>query len=554
MMDLSGNNKAAYQTVFWTVLLCSTFLFAVKALIITDISLLDECHQIATSYRFWMGDAPLVDDWTPIQLHSIVLLPFVTVYMLVCHTTSGIVFFLRIVYLTLKLLIAVYAYRRLKNNPNQTAILCGIFIWYFFSPFNIDTLTYQEVPLMMMVLGFAIMMSGSIKSYDYTILGFLLAVCILSQPFFVLVYPLILLAAIMKIHETKQRSDSLKHLLYFHVGILIVFLPFCFLVFSRASVKELMVNTPYIFRDQDHNVNDSGITGLLYNNLYTTGKAMIKSGLITAFVNGAYILLLILAKTKRDLLKPGMLICLCISAVSIVASFPTFPMNFIFIPFAWFSIEILFFCENRLYPFLLVISFVYTASVALSTNTGALATSCGFCASAVLAFWNMDYENTVNHTLQAVCSCLILFLCIGLHLTFTWKREIISLDNYKFQIDEGPMKGLYADKQRYLDYYGIWDDVQDLRLTENDIIFSGTSSPLVYLNAQVKYGTMATGFFELPFHRVNDYYSLHPDRYPTVVYFNEKDIGVETLKKIDVLFDIEHVHHAKAGTVFWQQN
>ena len=134
---------------------------------------------------------------------------------------------------------------------------------------------------MMMVLGFAIMMSGSIKSYDYTILGFLLAVCILSQPFFVMVYQLILLAAIMKIHETKQRSDSLKHLLYFHVGILIVFLPFCFLVFSRASVKELMVNIPYIFRDQDHNVND--LLGSSENNHFASDKlSQYESAIITA--------------------------------------------------------------------------------------------------------------------------------------------------------------------------------------------------------------------------------------------------------------------------------
>lgn len=61
--------KALYFVVFALLLI----LFIGNIFLDTNT---DEFHYLATTYRFYLGDAMLVDDWSPEQMNAVLLLPF----------------------------------------------------------------------------------------------------------------------------------------------------------------------------------------------------------------------------------------------------------------------------------------------------------------------------------------------------------------------------------------------------------------------------------------------------------------------------------------------
>ena len=83
------------------------------------------------------------------------------------------------------------------------------------------------------------------------------------------------------------------------------------------------------------------------------------------------------------------------------------------------------------------------------------------------------------------------------------------------------MKGLYTTDGLYEIYMDIWDDVESIEKTEDDLLFCGNAINMAFLDAEVRYGTMGTMFFYLDFDRAKDYWRLHPDRIPTIIYCND---------------------------------
>ena len=62
--------KALYFVVFALLLI----LFIGNIFLDTNT---DEFHYLATTYRFYLGDAMLVDDWSPEQMNAVLFLPFI---------------------------------------------------------------------------------------------------------------------------------------------------------------------------------------------------------------------------------------------------------------------------------------------------------------------------------------------------------------------------------------------------------------------------------------------------------------------------------------------
>lgn len=405
-------------TIFFLfAIIGSTILFVVKGLMITDISLSDECHQIATAYRFWQGDSPLVDDWSSEQLHGLVLLPVLSPFLAFTKSTEGVVLYLRIVYLLLKFVVAIWAFYKLKNKNNIMNILFGILLWYFFSPYNIDTLTYQAMPLIMLMIAVVILYAEEPKPWECIVSGAVYALSVLSQPFWVISYIPILVFLFLK------RTTMKKFLLFFHIGIGTIFILFCAVVLINSSVTEIIDNIIFIIEEQDHDLSGLGLYGILYQKVWLVFITLIRENKFVSVINLLYICILACAKTYRERLKIGMPICLSLSIISMFFLKKPFLMNEFFIPFIWMGVEnMLFVLKKCKYMQLFFLGILFSIAIALGTNTGKLATSASLCILAVIVLFFGDYEG-LSKKEKNFNNCLmftVLLLGLGLRIIITW--------------------------------------------------------------------------------------------------------------------------------------
>lgn len=523
MVSKLGKNK-----IIWICLVISCILIGVKLIIVTDISMIDECHQIATSYRFYLGDAPLVDDWSLLQLHCLILLPLVSFFTGITRSTAGIVLFIRVFYFVLRLAVAIWALRKARNHSKGIYPVAAVFIWYCFIPFNIETMTYQALPLLLMFVAVVNIVCGKLNRLSCVVLGIVYSLAILTQPFWIISFIPIM------IWMFANRKRYLSFIMYYILGIMIIFFVFCMLVFSRTGIHELLINLPCILSDSDHSV---GIVGLISQVIYTFLSLALDYKYVT-LINlifiGALIILSLRKSSHREKMRALMPVCLLVSVILIIVNRGLFVMNEMFIPFFWMGIENLFFeYRNKKYIYLFLMSLLFTIATAMGTNTGILATSASLnlMAVVVLLFIKEECpeENTCKRMQIQVPAVLVCIMTLGIHVYVTWWGEHISLSGVSHMIQDGPMKYMCAEESNYREYYEIYNAVRDMGIGKDDILFVGTRTPLAYLDAETEFGTMATPFFELDYDRLRDYYDLHEDKRPTVVYFyNAPDEDIDS--------------------------
>ena len=75
----------------------------------------DEIFYISTVYRFFQGDAMLIDEWNNVQLFAFITYPLYCLVRLFSNSNEGIVFIFRIAYLVFQFLVSVYCFCRMKR-------------------------------------------------------------------------------------------------------------------------------------------------------------------------------------------------------------------------------------------------------------------------------------------------------------------------------------------------------------------------------------------------------------------------------------------------------
>jgi hypothetical protein len=82
----------------------------------------DESLYIAMPYRLWLGDRPLIDEYSVVQFSAILLEPFVGAYVKLTGGTDGIILYFRHLYLVLNIVTAVVFVRVLAHHPKANGL------------------------------------------------------------------------------------------------------------------------------------------------------------------------------------------------------------------------------------------------------------------------------------------------------------------------------------------------------------------------------------------------------------------------------------------------
>lgn len=134
----------------WIVLAAVFFLVAARSFLSFCWS--DESFYLAIAHRFWLGEAPFVEEWNPAQIYVVLLMPFYSLYRAVFGTADGVFLAARLAYALLSGAAAAFVYAALQKESRAGA-LAGAVLCLVYSRANIGGLSYYNLSLVFSLVG-----------------------------------------------------------------------------------------------------------------------------------------------------------------------------------------------------------------------------------------------------------------------------------------------------------------------------------------------------------------------------------------------------------------
>ena len=101
-------------------------------------------------------------------------------------------------------------------------------------------------------------------------------------------------------------------------------------------------------------------------------------------------------------------------------------------------------------------------------------------------------------------------------MTYTCGDEPMPLLTQR--MERGPLKGVYTTEKTARWYEEVLDDLDSLELTKEDKLMVVGVAPWIYLYTDAECGNYSTWQVHENSTYIHDYYALHPDKFPNVIY------------------------------------
>ena len=216
----------------------------------------DEIFYISTVYRFFQGDAMLVDEWNNVELFAFITYPLYCLVRLFLDSNEGIVIVFRVLYLVFQVMVSAYCFCRMRRF-GWVRLLPALY-YFVTTPYNINALSYNTL-----AFGFVLLVLVTLacpekpKFYDFLLSGIFTAGAVLSNPYAVILFVLYGLictgAFFYGLRSWNQVPEvlKLKNYLLSCLGAFIIFVLFVIFLFSRAGLDEILECITYIVMDSE---------------------------------------------------------------------------------------------------------------------------------------------------------------------------------------------------------------------------------------------------------------------------------------------------------------
>lgn len=527
IMELEKNSNKK-TLLFGVILLILSIVLMYKAFIVVHITAYDESFYIATALRFFNGDRMIINDWHPAQTGSFILVPFWVVWRVFNGNSSeGVVLYFRLIYLFIKAVAVIYALYITKNTKYQTAAFVAGMMFYCSSPLCIDALSYNTMGL---ICVYILCINAVVDKKDlltHIVNGLLITIIVFIQPYNIMVYifyAFMILAIYTAKRVLKKNGDNKVVSSFFSVKAIFI-ITIVATVFAGLACAYLLICTDinsiingigYILSEPDHMYQGSFLHVIKARIIHDVDTFLSEYPMVS-IVNIIWIVILIVGrKLKKNFSIPTLFILL-ISLVYIAVVEKSYPMNYMYMVFIWFSIEELLLVKKApvtLY-LLLIITFVYTCGYAMGSNMNILSSSAEMVAIAFIDVFLWEYVDVPDikniNIGQVVLGITVVVMLIVHFFGISPSRNSIKLER-------GPLKGMFADMEDAEDYNRMLSDMDALKVTSDDVLVCGGTLPLAYLYTNAKVGMPELFFFKFHSDRLMDYYEANTHKYPTVLY------------------------------------
>lgn len=498
----------------------------------------DEIFYISTVYRFFQGDAMLVDEWNNVQLFAFVTYPLYCLIRLFHHSNEGIVLIFRILYLIFHAAAATWCFHKMKRY-GWIRIFPSLF-YFITTPYNINSLSYNTLAFGFLLLVFVtISCTEEWKIRDSILCGIFTAGAVLSNPYIVLlfvIYGIICIAA--SVYCRKKKRDilptlSLKNYLWMCAGAFIIFVLFVVFVFSRGTLEEILESFTYIVMDQERQKSFWEKFTKYFIRIHRYYKVLVYVTAVSILVRAA--------DRKKKIPSFVYLAVNLAAAVPYVVYYGFFwdmvGINYMLIPMAFPGLTAYMLSgrkrDKRLFFGWYLPGLFYTLLAHFATDTGILTVSASYMivssASVLLIFEYIGNKRKHRWVGGMFCLLLAVQLTGGIYrrITYVWGDE--PLQYLESELTEGPLKGIHTSAENEQLYKDVRQDMEDLKLTGKDRLFVIGIAPWMYLNTEAECAAYSTWETLETDPLIFLYYEIRPEKLPTIIYcYNYEEDILET--------------------------
>lgn len=496
----------------------------------------DEPYLLSLGYRFALGDAMLVEDWSIGQLVGFLIFPFMKLFVMLRNNTDYIVLYGRLCFILVWSLTTLYCYIRLRKYKYWAAI--ALMSFYLFAPLDMMTLSYNSFSLIGLI-GMSSTIVSAKSPKEYIIVGLFLAIAVLCNPFIIFIYILFtvifLINLALKNIYMPNKININKAWFYMTMGSFILLVIFVLFLLSRSNVNQIIDSIDYIINtNHEHPVLNT--IELIQSYL----SAMNSRFLIMIIFMPILITASIIDKNryKRRLIYIIFSILITLmSFKSIIDNIEIYPnINLTVIPLIVVGIESFILTREKDYDvfiYFVVFGFIFSFLYHLSSNVGLPAIA--FSYSIITVGSILLIGNLIIEIKQFNLSNVLLIIVICIQFSFQgyirYNRYYLdgNIDELKYQIEVGPAKGIITNPTDWEVYSWHYQQFQMIMFDadEKDIFYYPYTNPWYYLATNMQIGTYSTwGSWGSPeqTNEINkDYFKVLPYKYPNYVLLNKND-------------------------------
>ena len=506
------------------LLLYFLYLYRAKYGIVSD----DESLYLAIPYRIMTGDALLCDEWNLSQLSGIILLPLLKIYYCIFKNIDGLYLFFRYIFVSYNLFVAIVSSRILKRNVNNDLYIFIPLLYFCFIPYRIFSLSYNTMLLSFIYLIVIILLKNSISSNNCIVIGILLALAVLSNPYIIIIYFLYAILAVVL--NGKNNLFSFKSLLYISFGSIIIFIYFlCIIFHNNTNIIDILKNIPYMLSDPTHSSSliskiIEPIVGYLitYKYYYLLWICLAIPLVLKKYrdlfisINFAYSLVFTIFMSlfrSRGFGYSGLGVNSIMMNVAIIG----------------FVLIILKKVNNKKYVCIYLLGFIYSLLVHVASNQGLYVFSIGSTIMTIATFFMLiDYykenDKIVYFGIIVQILCEIIVILSGCY----FDENILNLNHV---VDKGSFKGIITTLDKKTKYEDVIDDILNYDYQNKRVLFF-KNLPYAYLETNSLVGSYSVWneTDSINSEMYKNYYSIHPEMVPDIIYV-EKDIASNNLSE-----------------------
>lgn len=528
----------------------------------------DESFYASTAYRFMCGDRVFHDDWFPTQLSGIITIPFLYFYNVVVGSMSGVLLYLRIIYVLLSVICSGVLFYIFSRDRNLFIAYTVSLLMLFYTHLNIATLSYYTISVQCFMLSMALIyhfMHTGMKS-NLVGSGVLFAFSVLALPTMSVVYVVLIMGIIIawvissktKNHNLRDRLERLQIgtvAVYTLAGIAIPAVLFCIFMIGNVSLSDFIKGIPYVLSDEEHG------TSLIF----PLRKFFISIN--AEFHKGAYLsYLMILASLlgRKLLMKKPVLKQLAFMANTgiffINAIYAMGHTGYIMTALCLFALPLYILTESRdrkLFYTIFVGGMIFSLVYSYSSNGFLYVLSMGHAVASAASiafiydFWSeiqgeLDIANkkTVGALIKGISIMIICYcLCTTVYLRMVNVYRDAPLSKLDAVVTQGPAKGLRTTQQHKNLYDTVYDVIRGkctreaLGMQEGDegYLFITKLLPFGYMCTDLRVAAPSTWRTSFDSERLREYYELNPEKLPDVVLVLDEEYGT-----YDTCGDVEY--------------
>ena len=206
------------------VIVCLYYLYMLIKRMFLSVELTDEIYYLTSAYQLFNGASPIGGVWSVLSTSSIFILPFFYVFKIFSPDFTGIVVFMRLVYLCYMFLFSWFIKSVLSNyTSTKNAILLSI-VPLFFVYLNLPQLSYNTLSITLFSAGVILFWHCNEQNYsndrNLFLSGLLTLLACFCYPTLLLAFPFLL--ELLYIRSKRQEKKILKRrLLLYTFGYLV---------------------------------------------------------------------------------------------------------------------------------------------------------------------------------------------------------------------------------------------------------------------------------------------------------------------------------------------